>query len=206
MLQVTSDYSKIFSNCGVDLYTGNTFNDAISCLKIHIDLYTRSTYTRVYTVRLDAKAKETKKSEAKDRLSDDRTPRGQGQECLRPVVLIFVEHWGGSIICNFTQFCPIFNIGGDELDHDFVQEWKFSEDQKKKQIEHFFPQIQVKTKKKVFNKNKTLFFPKFTLRCIPIQIIGGDANVDHSQTIGEIQPNYWGDMSPPSPPCFGTPV
>ena len=28
---------------------GNTFNDAISCLKMLIDLYTRSTYTRVYT-------------------------------------------------------------------------------------------------------------------------------------------------------------
>ena len=26
------------------------FNDAISCLKMRIDLYTRSTYTRVYTV------------------------------------------------------------------------------------------------------------------------------------------------------------
>ena len=44
------------------------------------------------------------------------------------------------------------------LDHDFVQVWKFSEDQKIKQMEHFFPQIQVKTKKKkkVFIKNRTL--------------------------------------------------
>ena len=50
MLQVTSNYSKIFANCGVDLYTGNTFNDAISCLKMPIDLYTGSPYTRVYTV------------------------------------------------------------------------------------------------------------------------------------------------------------
>ena len=32
------------------------------------------------------------------------------------------------------------------LNHDFVQVWKFSEDQKNKQMEHFFPQIQVKTK------------------------------------------------------------
>ena len=50
MLQVTSNYSKIFANCGVDLYTSNTFNDAISCLKMPIDLYTGSPYTRVYTV------------------------------------------------------------------------------------------------------------------------------------------------------------
>ena len=49
-LQVTGNHSRIFSNCGVDLYTGNIFNDAISCLKMHIDLYTRTTYTRVYTV------------------------------------------------------------------------------------------------------------------------------------------------------------
>ena len=40
-----SNYSKTFANCGVDLYTSNTFNDAISCLKMRIDLYTRSTYT-----------------------------------------------------------------------------------------------------------------------------------------------------------------
>ena len=37
------------------------------------------------------------------------------------------------------------------LDHDFVQVWKFIEDHKKRsssKTEHFFPQIQVKTKKK----------------------------------------------------------
>ena len=86
---------------------------------------------------------------------------------------------------------------------------------KKKQMEHFFPQIQVKTKKKrslskiepFFCPNSgedhkkkrastggkhffpqthfsPTFFPKFTLRCTPIQIIRGDADVDLSQTIG----------------------
>ena len=39
-LQVTSNYSKIFSNWGVDLCTGNAIYDAISCLKMRID-YTR---------------------------------------------------------------------------------------------------------------------------------------------------------------------
>ena len=43
-----------------------------------------------------------------------------------PVVTIFVKHWGDNL-----QFYPIFNIGGMNLDHDFVQVWKFSEDQKK---------------------------------------------------------------------------
>ena len=53
--------------------------------------------------------------------------------------------------------CPPLGgpVGGMNLDHDFVQVWKFSKDQKKIQMEHFFPQIQVKTKKKVFIKNRT---------------------------------------------------
>ena len=106
------------------------------------------------------------------------------------------------------QFCPIFHIGGDEnLDHDFVQVSKLSEDQK---TEHFFPQIQVKTKKKkVFTKNGTLFSPNSDedqkkIRSSPkvehffspnssgdlrshahqSQIIGGDADEDHTQIIG----------------------
>ena len=36
------------------------------------------------------------------------------------------------------------------------------------------------------------------------QIIGGDADVDHTQTIGWIQSNYWGDISP-HPPGFRHP-
>ena len=38
----------------------------------------------VEDTRLEAKAKDTKKSEAKDNLSEDRHSRGQGQECSRP--------------------------------------------------------------------------------------------------------------------------
>ena len=34
------------------------------------------------------------------------------------------------------------------------------------------------------------------------QIIGGNANEDHTQIIGGIQSNYWGDISLPG---FGTP-
>ena len=90
------------------------------------------------------------------------------------------------------------------LNHDFVQEWKFSKNQKKiskwntfspnsgedqkkgslSKIEHFFLQIQVKSKKKQkkdFHKNRTLFPQIYTLTyCTPIQIIEGDADVDHS--------------------------
>ena len=68
-------------------------------------------------------------------------------------------------------------------------------------MEHFVSQIQVKTKKKgAFTKNGTLFFPEFkwtpTLTCTVAhqsQIIEGDADVDHTQTIedwGGIQSNY----------------
>ena len=35
------------------------------------------------------------------------------------------------------------------------------------------------------------------------QIIGADADVDHTQTVGGIQSNYWGDKSSPG---FVTPV
>ena len=38
----------------------------------------------VEDTRLEAKTKDTKKSEAKDSLSKDRHSRGQGQECSRP--------------------------------------------------------------------------------------------------------------------------
>ena len=38
----------------------------------------------VEDTRLEAKAKDTKKSVAKDSLSEDRLSRGQGQECSRP--------------------------------------------------------------------------------------------------------------------------
>ena len=37
------------------------------------------------------------------------------------------------------------------------------------------------------------------------QIIGGDADVDHTQIIGGDTVKLLGDISPPSPPGFGTP-
>ena len=43
-----------------------------------------STRGGVEDTRLEAKAKDIKKSEAKDSLSGDRHSRGQGQECSRP--------------------------------------------------------------------------------------------------------------------------
>ena len=37
------------------------------------------------------------------------------------------------------------------------------------------------------------------------QIIGGNAEEDHTQILGGIQSNYWGYTFPPSPLGFGTP-
>ena len=66
-------------------------------------------------------------------------------------------------------------------------------------MEHLFPQIQVKTKKRSSPKWNT-FFPNSSghLRsdAHQSQVPGGDADVDHTQTIG-------GDISPPG---FGTPA
>ena len=75
--------------------------------------------------------------------------------------------------------------------------------------EHFFPQIQMKTKKKAFTKTGTLFFPDFkwtpTLRCTPESNYWGRCR-------SRPYSNYWGDtvkllkdISPPSPSGFGTP-
>ena len=72
------------------------------------------------------------------------------------------------------------------LDHDFFQVSKSSEDQKK-----------------VFTKNGTLFSPNSSgdLRSDAhrSQIFGGDADEDHTQIIGGIKSNYWGGYIPPSP-------
>ena len=93
------------------------------------------------------------------------------------------------------------------LDQDFFQVSKLSEDQK---IEHFFPQIQVKTKKKMFTKNETLFSPNSSgdlrLDVHQSQIIGGDADEDHTQIIGGDTVKLLGGYIPPvSAPLFVPP-
>ena len=57
-------------------------------------------------------------------------------------------------------------------------------------------------KKKVFTRIGTLF-SSIHLRsdANQSQIIGGDADEDHTQIVVGIQSNYWGVISPP---CFGT--
>ena len=70
-------------------------------------------------------------------------------------------------------------------------------------MEHFFSPNLSEDQKKVFIKNGALFSPNSSghLRsdAHQSQIIRGEADVDHTQTIGGIQSNYWGDISPPFP-------
>ena len=54
------------------------------------------------------------------------------------------------------------------------------------------------------------FFPEFkwtpSLRCTPESNYWGDADVDHTQTIGGDTVKLLGGYIPPSPPGFGTPA
>ena len=98
------------------------------------------------------------------------------------------------------------------LDHDFVQVSKLSEDQKKRsspKMEHFFPRIQAETKKKFFTKNGTLF-PRIQVDTYAqmhtrAKLLGGDADVDHTQNIGGDTVKLLGGYIPPSPPRFQHP-
>ena len=70
-------------------------------------------------------------------------------------------------------------------------------------MEHFvFPNLG-EDQKKGLHQKWNRFFRR--IQAHQGQIIGEDADLDHTQTIGGIQPNYWGDTSP-VPPGFGTPV
>ena len=75
------------------------------------------------------------------------------------------------------------------LDQEFFQVSKLSEDQKKK----------------VFTRNGTLFLST-DLRsdAHQSQIIGGDADEDHTQIVGRCTVKLLGGYILPSPPCFGT--
>ena len=107
------------------------------------------------------------------------------------------------------------------LDHDFVQVSKLSEDPKKKRfspkMEHFFPRIQVKTKKKKRKKGlyqkKEHFFPPNSSGYLrsdahQSQIIGEDADVGLHHTVLKLLGGYSqiiGEIYSPRPPGFRHP-
>ena len=94
------------------------------------------------------------------------------------------------------------------LDQDFFQVSKLSEHQKKRrsspEMEHFFsPNSGEDQKKKVFTRNGTLFLST-DLRsdAHQSQIIGGDADEDHTHIVGGYTVKLLRGYIPPSPPLF----
>ena len=100
------------------------------------------------------------------------------------------------------------------LDHDFGQVSKLSEDQKKvftKTPKLFSPNSSEDQENKGFYQKWNTIFPRIQVDTYAqmhtrVKLLGGSADVDHTQTIGGIQSNYGGNISPPTSPGFGTPV
>ena len=101
------------------------------------------------------------------------------------------------------------------LDRDFVQVSKLSEDKKKvftKNGALFFPKFKWRPKKKGLHQKWNTFFPKFkwtpTLRWTSESNCWGDADVDHTQTTGEDTVKLLGWIYPlhPPPPRVSAPL
>ena len=110
------------------------------------------------------------------------------------------------------QFYPNFalfsTLGGMNLDHDFVEMSKLSEDQTKKRfspkMNTFFPISDEDQKKKDLHQKWNTFFPRFQMdnsaqMHTRVKLFGGDADLDHIQTIGGDTVKLLKDISPPSP-------
>ena len=90
--------------------------------------------------------------------------------------------------CKRDTFFPKFFPGEDQKKNEKKRKRSSSN------IEHLFPPNSGEDPPKKRSSSKIKhFFPQFSLRCTPIQIIGGDTA------------KLLGGYIPPSPPCFGTP-
>ena len=92
----------------------------------------------------------------------------------------------GGIICNF---CPIFNIGEMNLDHDIFQVSKLSREEQKNwkkrsspKIEEFCPRIQVKTKKPIQTSSSAQTQPR-------VKVLGGMQMYTIVNLLGGIYPH-----------------
>ena len=145
----------------------------------------------------------------KDVAKISKVPGAQRQWCKSLLSI------GGDNLHFYPNFALFLTLREISLDQDFFQMSKLSEDQKKKErfsidMEHFFSSNSgedQKTKKRSSPEMEHLFSPNSStdLRsdAHQSQIIGGDADDDHTQIVGGIQSNYWGDISPSSPPPPG---
>ena len=100
----------------------------------------------------------------------------------------------GGYFALLPQFFPVFDIGGDEPRPRFFSvkqsKWRPKKRSSPKSEEFFFPNSSVADRLQVIQMKTR------------VKIIGGDADVDHSQIIGGMQSNYWKAISSPG---FGTP-
>ena len=107
-------------------------------------------------------------------------------------VQIFVEHWGDNLLF-YPNFARFSTLGEMNLDHNFFWVSKLSEEQKKRSsptMEHFFsPNLSGDLRSDAHQS----------------QIIGGDADVDHTQIIGGDNVKLLGRIYPPIPPGFRHP-
>ena len=99
---------------------------------------------------------------------------------------------GGDNLQFYPNFALFSALGEMNLNQDFFQVSKLSEDQKKR-----------------FSPEMVYFFPPNSSTDLrsdahQSQIIGGDAGEDHTQIVGEDTVKLFGGVYPPSPPGFGT--
>ena len=116
---------------------------------------------------------------------------------------------GGDNLQFYFNFALFSTLGGMNLDQDFFQVSKLSEERKKN--EHFFPRIQVKTKKKSLHQQwNTFFSPKSSgdLRSDAYQgvkLLEGIQMKTILKLLGGYSQIIWG-IYPPIPPGFLHPL
>ena len=97
---------------------------------------------------------------------------------------IFFEHWGGDNLQFYPNFALFSTLGGMNLDHDFFQVSKLSEDQKKK----------------IFTKNGTLFSRIQVETCAQmhtrVKLLEGMQMKTILKLLGEYSQIIGGDISP----------
>ena len=83
------------------------------------------------------------------------------------------------------------------LDHDFVQVWKFSEDQKKSKWNPFFPKFRWRPKKKGSSSKIEHFFPNLRSDVHPFKLLGGMQMWTIIKLLGRYSQNIGGYIPPP---------
>ena len=110
----------------------------------------------------------------------------------------------GGIICNFTPILPYFQHWGNKpRPRLFFRVSKLSEDQKKViyEVEHFFPRIQVRTKKKGPHQKWNTLFPRIQVQIwaqmhTRVKLLEGMQVKIILKVLGGIQSNFWGIYPP----------